>query len=377
MAVALSGGGDSLALTLIADEWARDRGRELVVLTVDHGLQPDSDAWTAGCGAVAARLGRRFAALVWAGDKPTAGLPAAARAARHRLLADAARHAGAHVLLMGHTADDLREAAIMRRAGSTTPDAREWAPSPAWPEGRGVFLLRPLLDIARGDLRAWLASRGEAWIDDPANTDPRYARARARRTPSETVQRTQPPPLILAELAREAAGMIILPREALRTAPAEDARRLLALSAVCAGGGDRLPATARTQRLSDAVRAPGSVVATLAGARVEAGDAEVRLYREAGEARRGGLATAHPPVVWDGRFEIAEGAEARRLAGLAGKLPRDQQAALRRLPAAARGGLPAVVDRKGAITCPALAGHPSLVGERLRAAAGLVQREPA
>src|SRR5213079_1546584 len=126
-------------------------------------------------------LGHPFRALGWSGDKPTTGLPAAARAARHALLADAAREAGARAILMGHTADDILEARLMRAEGSTTPDPREWTPSPAWPQGRGVFLLRPLLDLRRADLRRWLSARGETWIDDPANEDASYARPRARQ----------------------------------------------------------------------------------------------------------------------------------------------------------------------------------------------------
>ena len=63
---------------------------------------------------------------------------------------------GAKVILMGHTASDLAEAAAMRAEGSTTPSPREWAPSPAWPEGRGVFLLRPMLAVSRQQVRDWL-----------------------------------------------------------------------------------------------------------------------------------------------------------------------------------------------------------------------------
>lgn len=376
IAVALSGGGDSTALTLIADGWARDRGRDLVVLTVDHRLQPDSAAWTGHCRALAERLGRRFVGLAWDGGKPVAGLPAAARAARHRLLADATRHLGAGVILMGHTADDLRESAAMRASGSSTPDARQWAPSPVWPEGRRVFLLRPMLNVSREDLRDWLSRRGEDWIDDPANADLRYARSRARRSPAEAAARCEPEPLRLAEGVVERAGIISLPRDVLRRATPEAAQRFIALAAVCAGGGERLPASGRVARLRAAAQADGAVVATLAGARVEADDEVVRVFREAGEFRRGGLAPARPPAVWDGRFEISEGAEVRRLHGLAGRLPAGQRAALRDLPPAARGALPAVLDEAGAVRCPALEGLLSLVGPRFRAAAGLVQREP-
>ena len=379
LAVALSGGGDSVALTLLADAWARTAGRALLVLTVDHGLQADSGAWVEACAALAGRLGHPFRALTWTGDKPATGLPAAARAARHRLLADAARQAGARVLLMGHTADDLLEADAMRAAGATTPDPREWAPSPAWPQGRGLFVFRPLLSLRRSELRDWLGARGESWIEDPANADPRYARSRARAglknaTPAPRGPR---PALGLADMADHRPGVIAIPRAALREATEDDARRLVSLAAVCAGGGDRRPAAERIHRLADALRGAGPLVATLAGARIEADAAEVRLFRNAGEFNRGGQRPAFDQV-WDGRFAFAAAAEAGPLIGLASRLPADQQRLLRELPAAARGGLPALVDAEGAVTCPALTGEAhELIPDRLRAAAGLIDREPA
>ncbi|MBJ7413825.1 MAG: tRNA(Ile)-lysidine synthetase, partial [Phenylobacterium sp.] len=307
--------------------------------------------------------------------KPTAGLPAAARLARHRLLADAAREAGARVILLGHTADDLAEAAVMRAAGATTPDPRAWAPSPVWPQGRGIFLLRPLLWATRADLRAWLSARGERWIDDPANADPRYARSRARLAkPGAPAPPTVEAPLTLARFATEHAGIITLERARLQAASPDEARRFVALAAVCAGGGERLPATARTARVAEALLGPGPFTATLAGARIVAEEGAARLFREPGEAARAGLAPLRPPGVFDGRFEIATGAEVRRLSGLAGRLSPADRAILRQIPAAARGALPAVIEADGSVR---LAPLESLVGERLRAAAGLVQREPA
>lgn len=389
LAVALSGGGDSLALALMADAWAREAGRDLLVLTVDHGLQADSAAWTQACAATAARLGRPFRALTWVGEKPPAGLPAAARSARHRLLAEAGRMAGARVILMGHTADDVAEAALMREAGGTTPAPREWAPSPAWPEGHDVFVLRPLLGVGRADLRAWLAARGETWIDDPANADLRFARSRARARLDRALvpEPTDRPASPLLAQVREAAGLLAIERAALQAAENAEVRRLAALACVCAGGGDRRPATARIDRLVAALRGADPFVATLAGARTEAGEM-VRIFREPGEAGRGGLQPLALPqgqeVVWDGRFAAVAGRgdlTLRPLGGLAARLPREQQDAVRDLPPAARRSLPVVIDAEGAVSCPTLAAGPnvevrSLVGDRFAAAAGLVQREP-
>ena len=124
LAVGFSGGGDSLFLL----KAVLDLGRPVLALVVDHQLQPDSVRWTADAVAKARALGAEARALVWSGDKPATGLPAAARRARHALLANAAREAGARVLLLGHTASDLAEGAAMRAQGSTVSDPREWAP---------------------------------------------------------------------------------------------------------------------------------------------------------------------------------------------------------------------------------------------------------
>jgi tRNA(Ile)-lysidine synthase len=390
IAVALSGGGDSVALLLAARAWASAHGRPLLALSVDHQLQPQSRAWSEQCAALAERVGAGFRPLAWTGEKPMRGVPAAARAARHRLLAEAARAAGARVILMGHTADDLAEARAMREAGSTTPEPREWSPSPVWPEGRGVFLLRPLLGLRRAALRRWLQAEGESWIEDPANADPRYARARARMALAGggDVSAQDEAALVIAEACRaEPWAEIRIERSTLRDATPGEAERLVGLACVCAGGGARLPPSAARTRLARHLHGRGPVVATLAGARVTAEAEVVRITREAGEARRSGLVplelTPDQAVVWDGRFEVAAaapGLELRPLAGLARRLPADQQRALARLPAAARPALPAILDASGAVTSPLLGTSPatvrSVIGDRLRAAAGLVAREP-
>lgn len=374
VAVALSGGGDSVALLTTANAWAKAAGRALVVLTVDHGLHPDSAAWTKVCAARAAALGAAFRALVWTGDKPISGLPAAARDARHARLAMAAREAGATVILVGHTADDTLEARAMRAAGATTPDPREWSPSPAWPEGRGVFLLRPLLCVRRAEIRAWLTDRGETWIEDPANANPRYARARAREDlsvlapPRESAQ----PRALAAACQMDAAGVLTIARETLRAAPTE-AAAFVGIACLCAGGTTRAPAGGRLARLTARLLADGAFAATLAGARIEADHEEVRFLREPGEGARGGLAplriAAGATAVWDGRFEIAGPAEVRPVAGAAATLSKLDRQALAAFVPKARAALP-ISGGKLLRTRP-------LALDRLRAASGLIEREPA
>jgi tRNA(Ile)-lysidine synthase len=196
--VAFSGGGDSLALLIGVRRWTRAVGRPLLAVTIDHRLQPASADWAAWCAERATRLGLAHQIVGWDGEKPAVGIPAAARAARHRLLARAARAAGARVILVGHTADDRLEASVMRQAGGSVPQPREWTPSPVWPQGRDLFVLRPLLSVRRADIRARLAQAGETWLDDPANEDPPSPRPRSpapgrRRRPAPPGLRPQTP----------------------------------------------------------------------------------------------------------------------------------------------------------------------------------------
>ena len=380
IALALSGGGDSLALALIAADWARAHGRSLLILTVDHRLRPESAAWTQACAATAQRLGADFRALSWDDEKPATGIPAAARAARHRLIADAARTAGAKVVLMGHTASDRLEAAAMRQAGATTPSPREWGPSPAWPEGRGVFLLRPLLTQSRADIRAWLTERGETWIEDPANDDPRFARARARAGLTGGENDIAAPATDLRDLARATAdlgGGLALPREALGKAP----QAFIAAACLCAGGTARPPRGDALGRLAQALGHDAHLTATLAGARIEADAHEVRFLRDVGRAGLPSLTLgAGETMVWDGRFEITTDRRltVQALAGHAGGLPPGQRAALQTLPAGARGTLPFILGEGSPLLAviPGVSVRP-LALQRLQAAVGLVDQEPA
>jgi tRNA(Ile)-lysidine synthase len=351
IAVAFSGGGDSLALLLAARAFSERYGRPLVALHVDHGLQAASATWADSAERTAARLGAAFVRLAWTGDKPDAGVPATARAARHRLIAEAARLMGAPVVLLGHTLDDQLENALMRGSGVRVGTLHEWSASPVWPEGRELFLCRPLLNLRRAELRRWLAAAGLAWLDDPANDDLRHPRARARRALAEGAC----PPMLdearpagISDLWRaEPWGGIALDREGLGRAEPGQAVRLLQIAAVCASGAERLSRPARAEGVLARLKAGEAFVATLGGARIEAGAEQVAVEREAGEAARGGLRPlaleAGAVAVWDGRFEILADQAGFVVEDLRGKVVRlnpEDRAVLRGVPAAARPALP-------------------------------------
>lgn len=375
VALALSGGGDSIALLHLAAGWARAHGRRLLALTVDHGLHPDSTRWTAFAERAAGDAGADWRGLAWTGPKPATGLSATARMARHRLIAGAAREAGARVVLFAHTAGDIAEGEVMRAEGSTLGRLREWAPSPAWPEGRGLVLLRPLLGVGRAELRDWLQGRGASWIDDPANEDMRYARSRARTSLLRTGGRAKPTPTLSRKDDGRGGRSSLLPMGEgyLNLDRGADASTFAA-TLVCAGGGDRLPRRDRLEMIRRRLAAGENFTATLCGARLEAASDRVLVMREAGEFLR----RPSPPLplapgvetVWDGRWAITvdePGWAVVPAAALRTALSDTDRAVLKALPPGARGGQPVLIrnDPDAAVLAGTDAKARSLVEERL------------
>jgi tRNA(Ile)-lysidine synthase len=180
IAVAVSGGSDSLGLGLLLAEWVRALEGRLHVLTVDHGLRAEAAAECARVAEIFAAIpGCSAHVLRWDDKKPERGLQAAARAARYALLTDWCRARGVLHLAVAHTADDQAETVKMRGThGSGVAGLAGMAA--ARPE-LGVRLLRPLLGVSRQAIRGWLTKRGQSWIEDPSNDLAKFERVRIRQ----------------------------------------------------------------------------------------------------------------------------------------------------------------------------------------------------
>ena len=213
LVLAVSGGPDSMALMWLAARWRRAlaRGPRLVAVTVDHGLRVEAAREAREVKRLATALGMPHRTLRWRGPKPTAGLPAAARAARYRLLAEAARAHGASHILTAHTRDDQAETLLMRMLrgsgiGGLAAMARE-------SERDGVLLARPFLQLPKSQLIATLNKAGIDFADDPTNRDINFTRPRIRA--------------ILPVLAAEGGDARSLARLAARLARADAAVEVL------------------------------------------------------------------------------------------------------------------------------------------------------
>lgn len=181
--MAVSGGGDSMALLamLAASPLQAARRQSLVAITIDHGLRAGSADEAQAVGRWCAAQGIDHVISRWEKPVTGTGLQEAARLARYRLLADAAREAGALCVLTGHTLDDQRETVAMRRLRGEGRGSAGIAPATRFMEGEGMWFVRPLLTASRQYLRDWLTRQGIGWADDPSNLNPDFERVRVRQ----------------------------------------------------------------------------------------------------------------------------------------------------------------------------------------------------
>jgi tRNA(Ile)-lysidine synthase len=211
--LAVSGGPDSIALMWLAARWRRSlaRGPRLLAVTVDHGLRVEAAAEAREVKRLARTLELEHRTLRWTGPKPKAGLPAAARSARYRLLAKAARQSGATHILTAHTRDDQAETLLMRMLrGSGIAGLAAMARES---ERDGVWLARPFLEVSKSQLIATLEKAKVGFADDPTNRDPHFTRPRLRALmPALAAEGGDPRNLarLAARLARANAAVEVL-----------------------------------------------------------------------------------------------------------------------------------------------------------------------
>jgi tRNA(Ile)-lysidine synthase len=389
VAVAVSGGPDSLALAILADRWARRRGGEIRALSVDHRLRPDSAAELEQLAGWLAVRSIRHEILVWDGEKPRSHIQETARSVRYRLLAQWCRAQGCLHLLTGHHRDDQVETHLLRREAGSGPDGL--AGMSAIREIEGCRVLRPLLDVSKARLLARLAAEGQPFVTDPSNRNPMFARTRLRRraaAESDTAagdtaagdpvagditddikrlgrerarRETRRHALLARAVSLHPAGFAALDRAALLAAAPDLAEGALS-TLVFAMGGARYPprrmAVIRMLRVLGGAARGGR---TLGGCRFVEWRGRVLVVRELAAAAAPVAVAPGAVVFWDRRFEAAAPAAGPALT--LGYLGGDGVVDLHRqsgaapptaLPQLTHSILPAFWDENGLVAVPAL-----------------------
>ncbi|MCA0044033.1 tRNA lysidine(34) synthetase TilS [Celeribacter litoreus] len=322
VAVAVSGGGDSMALLHLMAEWASEEGVRLKVVTVNHGLRSEAAEEARFVAEVSKRLQLQHTTLNWTGYTGSGNLQDAARRARYRLMADWAKAEGISTIALAHTADDQAETFFMRLARASGIDGLTGMQRRRSAEG--ITWVRPLLLQERAELRDYLRDIREPWVDDPTNDDEAYERVRVRKAMVElnklgidmhVVGRVMDhlghvrSALDFAthdhalSCVREEKGDLIIDRRRFAEAAPEINRRLIAQALRWIASAEYGPRGMKLQEFLSAMMRGRD--ATLHGVRLLGGKASFRLTRE-----YAAVSNTRVPLgeLWDGRW-IVEGSE--------------------------------------------------------------------
>lgn len=304
--------------------------RPVHAIIIDHALRAGSAEEAEMTAQRAKAMGAQAVVMTWNHDGVKTAIQEKAREARYSLLAEACRAIGTTQILVGHTEDDQAETVGMRKDAGSGPRGlagiSERVHAPLWPQTRNLTIVRPLLFSSRADLRDYCAGEGIAYIDDPSNTDLKFARVAMRnRIASEPGLRAQ-----LLDLGADMAKVRAQQDAQSRAWMAQHMRRVdnagvtfargalsdmppgaLADMLRLASGHARRVDPARIDALIGHMSIPGFKPRTLGGAIVyEVGQA-IGIARDPGVllGQRGYAPAVMPlspntPAVWDGRFEV-------------------------------------------------------------------------
>ncbi len=318
LGVAVSGGGDSVALLHILTRCFAAEGVEIQAATVDHGLRAASAQEAEQVADLCDRLHVSHSTLTWQGWDGTGNLQDQARRARYDLLGEWAGAREIRDVAVGHTANDQAETVLMRLGRASGVSGL--AGMPVRRTHNGVTLVRPLLCLGREQLRDYLERHGLDWIEDPSNDDSRFERVRARRALAALAPLGITVPA-LSKVAHNMAqardalnwfsflsardmitvdgGDLVIDHSRFRTLPEEISRRLIVEAVIWITGDDYAPRRSAVAAVLDAVRRQKS--ATLNGCRVVHQGANIWICREFEAVRD---IRAAPGAPWDRRWRL-------------------------------------------------------------------------
>lgn len=363
VAIAVSGGGDSMALLHLA----RQAG-PVAAVTVDHGLRDGSATESAGVARFCESHGIPHETLHWQHGHVPGNLPAAARDARYALMAAWGLTQGIDCILLGHTADDRAETFLMRLAREAGVDGLSGMAARFTRDG--MLWRRPLLDVSRAALRDVLRAAGVSWVEDPTNDDVGYDRVKARHilhaleplgitaaglgrvtAQLDDVRVALDDAVVRAagQVVRQEAGDLCIDWPALQTHPAEIIRRLIIASLGWMSGTPYPPRRDEVSLVVMAMESAGQK--TLAGCILRRRGDILRMGRELQAVRE--LDTASD-ALWDNRWRLdgPHGAQMRiRALGAAG-LAQCPDWRVIGLPRTSLMASPAIWDRTRLVAAP-------------------------
>lgn len=179
IAVAVSGGSDSLALCFLFNKLVKECGGNFCCVTIDHQLRRESSSEAQKVNEILSYHNIKHYIIPWVGEKPKANIQENARIARYKLLADFCKQHSIGYLATGHQKNDQAENFIIRIEHGSGIYGLSGIPQMT--EINGVSVIRPLLKFSKDELQSFLMAEEIKWIEDPSNQNEHFARARIRK----------------------------------------------------------------------------------------------------------------------------------------------------------------------------------------------------
>lgn len=316
--IAVSGGGDSMALLRLMADWAGEQHVRLSAVTVNHGLRPEAAREAQFVAETCEKLKIKHTTLTWTGWTGAGNLQDAARRARYGLMADWAKQNGINTIALGHTADDQAETFFMRLARASGIDGLTGMQRRR--QSNDITWVRPLLMQERFELRQYLRDLHQPWIDDPSNDDEAYDRVKARKAMAaltdlgidahvvgrvmDHLSQVQSALDIAThdhavDCMTQDAGDLIIDRKAFATGSPEVNRRLVSHALKWIASSDYGPRGMKLQEFMSAMLRGHH--ATLHGVQLIGSPETLRLCREFSAVQD---KVSVPDGLWDGRWQI-------------------------------------------------------------------------
>ena len=179
--IALSGGIDSLCLTLILQEFSAKYNIELHNVTINHKLRSNSTIEALKLNKLMQKLALKHQIIDWQYEgEITSNIESKARIARYNLLKSYAKEHNIKIIVTGHHLDDQVETFFMRLIRGSGIDGLA-AMNIITKLDDNLILFRPFLEISKTELKSYLTAKKQTWFEDETNNDGKFLRNQIRK----------------------------------------------------------------------------------------------------------------------------------------------------------------------------------------------------
>ena len=179
IATALSGGCDSMALTLLMNEWCKKHSIHLTAVIVDHKLRPESTDEANEVKRKMDKLAINCEILTYTGIIPTSNIEEIARNYRYDLIIDFCKNHKINFVATGHNKNEQVETFLLNLIRGSGVYGLCGIPEVI--EKDGIKFIRPLLNYSKDDLKNFCKQYNQKWVEDPSNQDDKYLRVQLRK----------------------------------------------------------------------------------------------------------------------------------------------------------------------------------------------------